>query len=282
MFILKILSYRQLTHSQRRLVHRFLRHHPSIPSSLTHQPDEHQQWTIWKEQDLQATLGLRIFHQSIQLVNAAYSDLSAFRQLALYVHEKALALSPQYIDVQVIPPHDFGFVTTWNALGYSLSGEQFRLIGLTHERNASLHFKPLSLRNRPLYLSIRNDAVDGSDFLFPYDVAHLDYLLDQGVLPYLVYDEKTIIGTILIEQHQQVVRLLEITCLPQLKNQGYGRRILDTFQTKLRKKNILSFEVFCYSTQQEALRLYQPAVFCDIQVFSNWHRYSCEPVSLTT
>ncbi|HCN58600.1 MAG TPA: N-acetyltransferase [Exiguobacterium sp.] len=280
--MLNILSYDQLSHPQRRLVHRLLRTTPSSPSSFSYPPIEHQQWTIWHEDHVQATLGFHVFEHTVQLLNASYTDLQAFQILAHHVHSQALSFSPRHIDVQIIPPHDFGFITTWNALGYSLSCEQFRLIGLTRGRPVSVQFKPLSLRNRQLFLTIRNDAIRYSDFLFPYDAAHLDYLVDQGVLPYLVYDKNTVVGTILIEQHKQVVRLLEITCLPQLKNQGYGRRILDTFQMKLHKKNILSFEVYCFSTHQEALRLYQPTTFCDIQIFSNWHRYSCEPVSLTT
>jgi len=280
--VLNILSYDQLSHPQRRLVHHLLRTNPSPPSSFSYPPTEHQQWTIWNEECVQATLGFHVFEHSVQLLNASYIDLQAFQRLAHYVHSQALLFSPRHIDVQIIPPYDFGFVTTWNALGYCLSSEQFRLIGLTHDRPASVQFKPLSSRNRHLFLTIRNDAIRYSEFLFPYDAAHLDYLIDQGVLPYLVYDKKTIVGTILMEQHKQVVRLLEIACLPQLKNQGYGRRILDTFQTKLHKKNILSFEVYCCSTHQEALRLYQPTAFCDIQIFSNWHRYSSEPVSLVT
>ncbi|RDB32712.1 GNAT family N-acetyltransferase [Exiguobacterium sp. RIT594] len=280
--MLNILSYDQLSHSKRRLVHRLLRTNPSPPSSFSYPPTEHQQWTIWNEDCVQATLGFHVFEHSVQLLNASYTDLQAFQRLAHYVHSQALSFSPRHIDVQIIPPYDFGFVTTWNTLGYCLSSEQFRLIGLTHDRPASVQFKPLSSRNRHLFLTIRNDAIRYSEFLFPYDAAHLDYLIDQGVLPYLVYDKKTIVGTILMEQHKQVVRLLEIACLPQLKNQGYGRRILDTFQTKLFKKNILSFEVYCCSTHQEALRLYQPTAFCDIQIFSNWHRYSSEPVSLVT
>ncbi|WP_131973631.1 GNAT family N-acetyltransferase [Exiguobacterium sp. s166] len=280
--MLNILSYDQLSHPQRRLVHHLLRTNPSPPSSFSYPPTEHQQWTIWNEECVQATLGFHVFEHSVQLLNASYTDLQAFQRLAHYVHSQALLFSPRHIDVQIIPPYDFGFVTTWNALGYCLSSEQFRLIGLTHDRPASVQFKPLSSRNRHLFLTIRNDAIRYSEFLFPYDAAHLDYLIDQGVLPYLVYDKKTIVGTILMEQHKQVVRLLEIACLPQLKNQGYGRRILDTFQTKLHKKNILSFEVYCCSTHQEALRLYQPTAFCDIQIFSNWHRYSSEPVSLVT
>jgi len=280
--VLNILSYDQLSHPQRRLVHHLLRTNPSPPSSFSYPPTEHQQWTIWNEECVQATLGFHVFEHSVQLLNASYTDLQAFQRLAHYVHSQALLFSPRHIDVQIIPPYDFGFVTTWNALGYCLSSEQFRLIGLTHDRPASVQFKPLSSRNRHLFLTIRNDAIRYSEFLFPYDAAHLDYLIDQGVLPYLVYDKKTIVGTILMEQHKQVVRLLEIACLPQLKNQGYGRRILDTFQTKLHKKNILSFEVYCCSTHQEALRLYQPTAFCDIQIFSNWHRYSSEPVSLVT
>nr|WP_251138799.1 GNAT family N-acetyltransferase [Exiguobacterium sp. s166] len=279
---MNILSYDQLSHPQRRLVHHLLRTNPSPPSSFSYPPTEHQQWTIWNEECVQATLGFHVFEHSVQLLNASYTDLQAFQRLAHYVHSQALLFSPRHIDVQIIPPYDFGFVTTWNALGYCLSSEQFRLIGLTHDRPASVQFKPLSSRNRHLFLTIRNDAIRYSEFLFPYDAAHLDYLIDQGVLPYLVYDKKTIVGTILMEQHKQVVRLLEIACLPQLKNQGYGRRILDTFQTKLHKKNILSFEVYCCSTHQEALRLYQPTAFCDIQIFSNWHRYSSEPVSLVT
>jgi len=280
--VLNILSYDQLSHPQRRLVHHLLRTNPSPPSSFSYPPTEHQQWTIWNEECVQATLGFHVFEHSVQLLNASYTDLQAFQRLAHYVHSQALLFSPRHIDVQIIPPYDFGFVTTWNALGYCLSSEQFRLIGLTHDRPASVQFKPLSSRNRHLFLTIRNDAIRYSEFLFPYDAAHLDYLIDQGVLPYLVYDKKTIVGTILMEQHKQVVRLLEIACLPQLKNQGYGRRILDTFQTKLHKKNILSFEVYCCSTHQEALRLYQPTAFCDIQIFSNWHRYSSEAVSLVT
>ncbi|QNR20197.1 GNAT family N-acetyltransferase [Exiguobacterium sp. Helios] len=280
--MLNILSYDQLSHPQRRLVHHLLRTNPSPPSSFSYPPTEHQQWTIWNEECVQATLGFHVFEHSVQLLNASYTDLQAFQRLAHYVHSQALLFSPRHIDVQIIPPYDFGFVTTWNALGYCLSSEQFRLIGLTHDRPASVQFKPLSSRNRHLFLTIRNDAIRYSEFLFPYDAAHLDYLIDQGVLPYLVYDKKTIVGTILMEQHKQVVRLLEIACLPQLKNQGYGRRILDTFQTKLHKKNILSFEVYCCSTHQEALRLYQPTAFCDIQIFSNWHRYSSEAVSLVT
>jgi len=280
--VLNILSYDQLSHPQRRLVHHLIRTNPSPPSSFSYPPTEHQQWTIWNEECVQATLGFHVFEHSVQLLNASYTDLQAFQRLAHYVHSQALLFSPRHIDVQIIPPYDFGFVTTWNALGYCLSSEQFRLIGLTHDRPASVQFKPLSSRNRHLFLTIRNDAIRYSEFLFPYDAAHLDYLIDQGVLPYLVYDKKTIVGTILMEQHKQVVRLLEIACLPQLKNQGYGRRILDTFQTKLHKKNILSFEVYCCSTHQEALRLYQPTAFCDIQIFSNWHRYSSEPVSLVT
>lgn len=280
--MLNILSYDQLSHPQRRLVHHLLRTNPSPPSSFSYPPTEHQQWTIWNEECVQATLGFHVFEHSVQLLNASYTDLQAFQRLAHYVHSQALLFSPRHIDVQIIPPYDFGFVTTWNALGYCLSSEQFRLIGLTHDRPASVQFKPLSSRNRHLFLTIRNDAIRYSEFLFPYDAAHLDYLIDQGVLPYLVYDKKTIVGTILMEQHKQVVRLLEIACLPQLKNQGYGRRILDTFQTKLHKKNILSFEVYCCSTHQEALRLYQPTAFCDIQIFSNWHRYSSETVSLVT
>lgn len=280
--MLNILSYDQLSHPQRRLVHHLLRTNPSPPSSFSYPPTENQQWTIWNEECVQATLGFHVFEHSVQLLNASYTDLQAFQRLAHYVHSQALLFSPRHIDVQIIPPYDFGFVTTWNALGYCLSSEQFRLIGLTHDRPASVQFKPLSSRNRHLFLTIRNDAIRYSEFLFPYDAAHLDYLIDQGVLPYLVYDKKTIVGTILMEQHKQVVRLLEIACLPQLKNQGYGRRILDTFQTKLHKKNILSFEVYCCSTHQEALRLYQPTAFCDIQIFSNWHRYSSEPVSLVT
>ncbi len=280
--MLNILSYDQLSHPQRRLVHHLIRTNPSPPSSFSYPPTEHQQWTIWNEECVQATLGFHVFEHSVQLLNASYTDLQAFQRLAHYVHSQALLFSPRHIDVQIIPPYDFGFVTTWNALGYCLSSEQFRLIGLTHDRPASVQFKPLSSRNRHLFLTIRNDAIRYSEFLFPYDAAHLDYLIDQGVLPYLVYDKKTIVGTILMEQHKQVVRLLEIACLPQLKNQGYGRRILDTFQTKLHKKNILSFEVYCCSTHQEALRLYQPTAFCDIQIFSNWHRYSSEPVSLVT
>lgn len=280
--MLNILSYDQLSHPQRRLVHHLIRTNPSPPSSFSYPPTEHQQWTIWNEECVQATLGFHVFEHSVQLLNASYTDLQAFQRLAHYVHSQALLFSPRHIDVQIIPPYDFGFVTTWNALGYCLSSEQFRLIGLTHDRPASVQFKPLSSRNRHLFLTIRNDAIRYSEFLFPYDAAHLDYLIDQGVLPYLVYDKKTIVGTILMEQHKQVVRLLEIACLPQLKNQGYGRRILDTFQTKLHKKNILSFEVYCCSTHQEALRLYQPTAFCDIQIFSNWHRYSSEAVSLVT
>ncbi|OIN66270.1 GNAT family N-acetyltransferase [Exiguobacterium sp. KRL4] len=279
---MNILSYRQLSHQQRRLVHRLLHNNRFFPLSLSCQPTEQHQWTVWKEDHVSATLGFHVLEHSIQILNAAYTDLHAFRYLARHVHSEAISLSPQHIDVQIIPPHDFGFVSTWASLGYQLSSEQFRLIGLTHDRVPSVQFKPLTLRNRQLFLTIRNDATCDSEFLFPYDTLHLDYLIDQGALPYLVYDDKTIVGTILIEKHKQTVRLLEITCLPQLKHQGYGRRILDTFQTKLHKKNISSFEVYCFSTHQDALRLYQPDAFCDIQVFSNWHRYSCEGSLLTT
>ncbi|WP_404275924.1 GNAT family N-acetyltransferase [Exiguobacterium undae] len=277
-----ILPYGQLSHYQRRLVHQLLQNNRFFPPVITPPPAEHQQWTIWEGDTVCATVGLHVFENSVQILNAAYTNLQAFRALAHDVHFRALSYSPKHIDVQIIPPHDFGLVSTWTTLGYVLSSEQFRLIGLTHERVPSVQFKPLTLRNRHLFLNIRNDAVRTSDFLFSYELEHLNYLIDQGALPYLVYDQKTVIGTIVIQTHKQTVRLLEMACLPQLKNQGYGRRILDTFQAKLRKKNILSFEVYCFSAHQEALRLYQPALFCDLQIFSHWHRYCCDTVSLTT
>lgn len=284
MYVVNILSYNHLSHHQRRLVHHLLLDNrlSSPTPAITHPPAEHEQWTIWEEDTVHATIGLHVFEDSVQILNVAYTNLKAFRHLAHDVHLRALAFSPKHVDVQIIPPRDFGLVSTWMTLGYVLSSEQFRLIGLTHDRIPSVQFKPLTLRNRHLFLAVRNDAILTSDFLFPYELEHLNYLMDHGALPYLVYDQKTIIGTILIQTHKQTVRLLEMTCLPHLKNQGYGRRMLDTFQAKLRKKNLFSFEVFCFSAHQEALRLYEPALFCDIQVFSHWHRYSCDTVSLTT
>ncbi|WP_214849896.1 GNAT family N-acetyltransferase [Exiguobacterium sp. s193] len=273
---MNILSYEQLSHGQRRLVHQLLQKNRSSPLSLFFHPPEKYQWVYLNDQTVCATLGFNQFDTSIQIINSAYTDLDAFRTLAEFVHDFALSLQPHQIDVQVIPPHDFGFVSTWNALGYQLASEQFRLIGLLNAHDASLHFKPFTIRNRLLFLSIRNNAIRTSDFLFAYDAAHMESLIDHGALPYLVYDNQTLIGTIIIQKQKQTIRLLEITCIPELKNQGYGRRILETFQAKLQRTSFRTFETYCFSTQQEALRLYDPDIFCDIQLFSNWHTYSRE------
>lgn len=273
---LNILCYEQLSHGQRRLVHQLLQKNRSSPSSLFFHPPEKYQWVYLKDHAVCATLGFNFFDSSLQIINAAYTDLDAFRILAEFVHDFALSLQPRQIDVQVIPPHDFGLVSTWSELGYRLSSEQFRLIGFLNDHEASLCFKPFTVRNRLLFLSIRNSAIRTSDFLFAYDSAHIDYLIDQGALPYLVYDNQTLIGTIIIQKQKQTIRLLEITCIPELKNQGYGRRILETFQAKLQRTSFRTFETYCFSTQHEALRLYDPDIFCDIQLFSNWHTYSRE------
>ncbi|WP_214805427.1 MULTISPECIES: GNAT family N-acetyltransferase [unclassified Exiguobacterium] len=273
---MKILRYEQLSHGQRRLVHQLLQKNRLSPPSLSFQPPEKYQWALIKGDAVCATLGFNQFASSLQIINAAYTDLIAFRTLAHFVHDYALSLHPHQIDVQIIPPHDFGLVSTWNTLGYTLSSEQFRFIGLINDHAASLQFKPLTLRNRSLFLNLRNESIQSSHFLFSYDVSHIEYLIEQGALPYLVYDQQTIVGTIIIQKQKQTIRLLEITCIPELKNQGYGRRILETFQAKLKRTTVRTFETYCFSTHQEALRLYDPDTFCDIQLFSHWHTYSRE------
>ena len=136
--------------------------------------------------------------------------------------------------------------------------------------------KAVHAQNQDTYLALRNDALQGTHHFFPYQVSDLDKLIQRKAIPYLVYDKQLIVGTLLFQKQGQNIRLLEITCLPELRRQGYGSRILHAFQEKLRRANIQTFEVFFLSTQQDVLRLYHPSMFCDIQLTSHWHTFSTD------
>lgn len=275
-----IVYYGQLSHVQRRHVHQLLHSH-QLPYDVSFfQPLEECQWSYLESGQIQATLGYHVVHDVVRLTNGAFYDIQAFRRLAISLHTHALRQGCRQIHVQVSPPHDLSVTSIWKELGYSLYAEQFRLIGLSDGQPATLRLKAVHERNQDTYLALRNDALKGSTHFFPHSVADLEKLIRRKAVPYLVYDKQLIVGTLLFQKLGPNIRLLEITCLPGLRRQGYGSRILHTFQEKLRRSNIQTFEVFFLSTQQDVLRLYRPTMFCDIQLTSYWHTFSTDPPPL--
>lgn len=280
--ILFIVRYSQLSCTQKRHVHQLLHHNQWAHNTLLFQPLEDHQFVYLKNNQVCATLSYHITNDMVCLTNGAYSNISAFHHLAKYLHEYLIYQGATQIKVQVVPPQDGALSSIWKALGYTLSSEQFRLIGISNDRVASLRFQPIHARNQELYLTLRNTSIKGCEYLFPYRSEHLEQWVRTNTIPYLVYDQKLVVGTLLFQKHGRSIRLLEITCLPELRYQGYGRRILDTFQAKLCKINIKTFETLFFSTNLDVLRLYQRSTFCDIQLFSHWHTFQASTNSLTT
>lgn len=271
-----IVYYDQLSHVQRRHVHQLLQYHQKAYDFSFFQPLEDCQWVYLESGQVKATLGYHVVHDVVHFMNGAFLDIKAFRNLAILLHLHAVRQGCRHIHVQVSPPHDLSLTSIWKELGYSLYAEQFRLIGLSEGQPATLRLKAVHAQNQDTYLALRNDALQGTHHFFPYQVSDLDKLIQRKAIPYLVYDKQLIVGTLLFQKQGQNIRLLEITCLPELRRQGYGSRILHAFQEKLRRANIQTFEVFFLSTQQDVLRLYQPSMFCDIQLTSHWHTFSTD------
>lgn len=276
-----IIYYSQLSHAQRRNVHQLLQHQKEHDFS-SYPPLEDHQWVYLEGEYVCATLGYHTVNDTIRFTNGAYSELAAFRKLARFLHQHVLRRGAKRIHVQVFPPHDSTLASIWKTLGYTLYAEQFRLIGLSHGHPSTLRLKFVHAHNQALYLSLRNTATRESEFLFPHDAAHLEKAIHQKVMPYIVYDQQLIVGTLLFQKRGKTIRLLEITCLPELRKQGYGSRILNAFQEKLRRANILTFEVSFLSIHEDVLRLYEPNIFCDIQLSSHWHTFTVNiPPSLS-
>ncbi|SDD16708.1 hypothetical protein SAMN05216342_2739 [Exiguobacterium indicum] len=280
--ILSIVHYNQLSRNQKRHVHQLLQHNQWAHDISFFQLLEGHQFVYLKHDLVYATLGYRISNEMTCLMNGAYSNISAFHLLAKHLHEYLVRQGAQQIKVQVVPPQDGALSSVWKTLGYTLSAEQFRLIGISNDRVSSLRFQPIHARNQELYLTLRNHSIKGCDHLFPYHQEHYEQFSHSNTSPYLIYDQQLVIGTLLYQKYGRTIRLLEITCLPELKYQGYGRRILDTFQAKLCKANIKTFETIFHSTNLDVLRLYQKSTFCDIQLFSHWHTFQVQNKSLTT